>query len=277
MITKQHPPVLTIAGSDSSGGAGIQADLKTMTTLGCYGMSVITALTAQNTCGVQGVLPVPADFVIRQLESVFTDIPPASIKIGMLHDRELIEALHNYLKDKSVSIILDPVMVATSGDVLLNPDALDALQTLLFPLAALVTPNVHEMSLVCGCPLADFEDLETQAGQMADKWSVPFLVKGGDLKGTEYSSDVLVLPGEEPVWYESPRINTPNSHGTGCTLSSAIASFTAHGLSLKKAVNESKQYIRSALESGRNQSWGQGRGPVNHMWNNTNQFSGVYR
>lgn len=270
-----HPPVLTIAGSDSSGGAGIQADLKTMTSLGCYGMSVITALTAQNTMGVQGVLPISSAFVLSQLNSVFDDIKPLTIKIGMLHDKELIESIHKFLKDRKVQIVLDPVMVATSGAPLLQPDALEALQELLFPLAAVITPNVHELALISSSNISCRDDLENNAKNMSSKWNVPFLAKGGDLQRSGLSSDVLAQPDCETFWYESPRVETQNTHGTGCTLSSAIASLLALGFSLNEAVSKSKDYINKALEAGKNQPWGTGHGPVNHMWNLKNNISGV--
>ena len=266
--TIKYPPVLTIAGSDSSGGAGIQADLKTMTSLGCYGMSVITALTAQNTTGVQGVFPVPATFVLDQILSVFDDIPPVVVKIGMLHDIELIEKVHGFLKNRNVKLVLDPVMVATSGDPLLDTDALDGLQELLFPLATLITPNVHEMNLISGGSVSNEEELAGRGAEMAVKWDSPFLVKGGDLKGANSSSDVLVLPGrKEPIWYEGKRVKTRNTHGTGCTLSSAIASHLALGFSLEESIGKSKKYIHSALMASKDQPWGAGHGPVNHMWN----------
>ncbi|QEN08108.1 bifunctional hydroxymethylpyrimidine kinase/phosphomethylpyrimidine kinase [Oceanispirochaeta crateris] len=263
-----HPAVLTIAGSDSSGGAGVQADLKTMTSLGCYGMTVITALTAQNTQGVQGVYPVSTEVVLAQLNAVFEDIPPVTVKIGMLHDQALIEGLYHFLKDRNVRIVLDPVMVATSGDVLLEPDSLQSLQTLLFPLASLITPNIHEIDLISGKKNSSKETMGESALAMAHKWGSPFLVKGGDLQGCGTSSDVLAVPGSDRLlWFESERVETRNTHGTGCTLSSAVASHLALGYSLDEAVSLSKKYISAALEHGKNQSWGQGRGPVNHMWN----------
>ena len=259
MIQSQYPPVLTIAGSDSSGGAGVQADLKTMTSLGCYGMSAITAITAQNTIGVQAVYPIPSDIVLAQLESVFDDIPPEAVKIGMLHDRELIVALYGFLKNRKVKIILDPVMVATSGDVLSSPESLLVLQDLLFPLASLITPNIHEMNLICGSPVSTRGHMAESAREMAMKWSTPFLVKGGDLQGSGTSSDVLAVPGSDALqWFESQRIDTVHTHGTGCTLSSAIASYLALGSSLEEAISLSKLYINAALEFGKQLTWGQG-------------------
>ncbi|MDC7242005.1 MAG: bifunctional hydroxymethylpyrimidine kinase/phosphomethylpyrimidine kinase, partial [Spirochaetales bacterium] len=227
----------------------------------------ITALTAQNTKGVQGVFPVPASFVLEQLESIFSDIPPGAVKIGMLHDSELIKAISSFLKGRDVKIVLDPVMVATSGDPLLEPDALDALQTLLFPLADLVTPNVHELGLIAGNPVKSDDDLRFVGEAQAEVRGTAFLVKGGDLEGSMSSIDYLCLPGEKAVAVEGERVDTRNTHGTGCTLSSSIASHLALGFSLERAVQRSKQYIISALEAGKDQDWGKGRGPVNHMWN----------
>jgi len=261
------PPVLTIAGSDSSGGAGIQADLKTITALGCYGMTAITALTAQNTLGVQGIHPVPADFVTDQLSSIWADIPPLAVKVGMLHDAQLIRAVADFLAaQQQVPLVLDPVMVATSGDPLLDPTALEALQELLFPKASLITPNKRELELLTPFEIADRGSLQDAGMWLFQKWRVPILAKGGDLSGGDQSEDLLIQGDKEVHWFSADRIHTSNTHGTGCTLSSAIASLLALGNPLWESVSISKNFIQSAIYHGQNHGLGKGRGPVNHLW-----------
>lgn len=262
-------PVLTIAGSDSSGGAGIQADLKTMTSLGVYGMSVVTALTAQNTRGVQVVYPLPSDFIKAQLHSVFSDIPPVAVKIGMLHDSDLIETIAAFLKESNaVNIVLDPVMSATSGDRLLSTTAVTSLKSRLFPLAHLITPNVTEAYYLWNKKITSDDDMEKCAVELSRQYNCSILIKGGDLEAqkSENRSDDVLVHDNTISWFKSTRITTNNTHGTGCTLSSAIASELAKGCSLTDAVSRAKEYVLGAIQSNAAIKLGSGNGPVNHMW-----------
>jgi hydroxymethylpyrimidine/phosphomethylpyrimidine kinase len=227
---RQYCKVLTIAGSDSGGGAGIQADLKTFSAIGCYGMSVITALTAQNTRGVKGIHAVPPVFAVQQIEAVFSDMGADAVKIGMLYSAELIEAVAAALKKHNAQkIVLDPVMVAQSGDKLLQDDAIEAVKTHLMPLADVVTPNIPEASVLCGRPLKQWSDIESAAKTLAQHGSRSILIKGGHGDQNQ-STDLLFLVRENRfVSLAADRIETNNNHGTGCTLSSAIASYMARG------------------------------------------------
>ncbi|MDR1123821.1 MAG: bifunctional hydroxymethylpyrimidine kinase/phosphomethylpyrimidine kinase [Elusimicrobiota bacterium] len=248
--------VLTIAGSDSSGGAGIQADIKTITAHGLYASSVITALTAQNTTGVYGVMNVDAAFVTKQLECVFTDIFPDAVKIGMVSEIEIIEAIASALKKfKAANIVLDPVMVATSGGRLISEGAVNALKEKLFPLASLITPNIAEAEAITGLKIENKEDMPAAA----KKFNKPVLLKGGHLKNC---ADDLFYDGKKARWFCAPKINNPNTHGTGCTLSSAVACNLAAGLPLETSIERAKQYITCALKAGLD--LGAGSGPLNH-------------
>ena len=254
---------LTIAGSDCSGGAGIQADLKTFTVFGCYGMTVITAITAQNTRGVRSCYPSDLSSIKEQLEAIFDDIKPDSIKIGMLFSAEIITVVANFLKEHAtgIPIILDPVMVATSGDRLLQEDAVEVLKTQLLPLATLITPNLPEaveLAGKAGDPLVLGSACLALGAQAV-------LIKGGHAQGEE-AKDVLLEQGQEPHWFTSPRLETKNTHGTGCTLSAAIASGLARGLSLENACEVGKKYLFEALKSAQTQQIGSGCGPVNHVF-----------
>ncbi len=261
------PRVLTIAGSDPSGGAGIQADLKTMTALGCYGMSVITALTVQNSRGVSAVHTIPSPLVVDQLKAVLDDITPDSIKMGMVYTPETIKGIARLLRGRSLPLILDPVMVSSSGKPLLERYALNALQEELFPLAALVTPNIQEAGMLLGVTIGNEDDQDHCARQLADKWTVPFLLKGGDLHGSSLCTDLLAHPGRsETARFLSPRVESGNTHGTGCTLSSGIACFRGLGFPLNQAVLKAKEYTLGALQSALSRKWGSGIGAVNHMW-----------
>jgi hydroxymethylpyrimidine kinase/phosphomethylpyrimidine kinase len=255
--------VLTIAGSDCSGGAGIQADLKTMTAHGVYGMSVITALTAQNTMGVQGILSIPGEFVAKQIDSVFSDIRPDSVKIGMMSNVEIIEAVAERLKHyEFTNIVLDPVMVSTSRHRLLEPSAEEALIRILLPMARILTPNLPEaMVLAHRDDIMNREEMLEAAKVIATETGAAILVKGGHL--TDCADDLLYDHGNV-YWYSSPRIDTDNTHGTGCTLSSAIASGLALGLDLNKAVAQAKEYITGALRN--DPHLGHGNGPLNHCY-----------
>ncbi|MGD9613205.1 MAG: bifunctional hydroxymethylpyrimidine kinase/phosphomethylpyrimidine kinase [Kiritimatiellia bacterium] len=267
MSAKTYWRVLTIAGSDSGGGAGIQADLKTFAANGCYGMSVITALTAQNTQGVAGIHPVPVDFVAQQLDAVLSDLGADAVKIGMLFSPELIEAVARKLREYRVArIVLDPVMVAQSGDKLLRDDAVEAMKTHLIPLAEILTPNLPEAEVLLGRNVSGADDMPAAAEELMrfGCWNV--LVKGGHLAGAA-SDDCLFLGAEKRlVRLPGARIETRNNHGTGCTLSSAIAAFLARGLETEEAVRRAKAYVAAAIQAGAAYRIGHGHGPVHHFW-----------
>ncbi|MEY5098332.1 MAG: hypothetical protein RJA36_1051 [Pseudomonadota bacterium] len=262
-----YPRVLTIAGSDSGGGAGIQADLKTFAALGCYGMSAITALTAQNTVGVRAIHGVPAAFLKEQIAAVIEDIGVDAVKIGMLHAPEIVEvvawAVDHYRLER---VVLDPVMVATSGDALIRQETIASLVSELFPRATLVTPNLDEAALLLGRPVREVADLEAAGADLLGLGASAVLLKGGHLGG-EQLTDLLALPAQPAdrwLRLSGPRIATRNSHGTGCTLSSAIAAQLALGLELAEAVKAAHAYIRGALAAGAEVRTGQGHGPLNH-------------
>ena len=255
-------PVLTIAGSDSSGGAGVQADLKTMTMLGCFGMSAITALTAQNTLGVQGICPVPAEFLKQQIAAVCEDIPPAAVKVGMVYDTPQILAIAEAVAQYQLPhVVVDPVMVATSGDPLLKQQAQQALTEQLFPLAELLTPNLPEAEQLTGTSITSPPQMEQAARQLSETYHTAVLLKGGHSVGS--CNDLLYAAGTA-TWFSGQRTDTPNTHGTGCTLSSAIASFLAQGASLEESVRRGKAYISDAIAAGL--SLGHGHGPIAHNY-----------
>jgi hydroxymethylpyrimidine/phosphomethylpyrimidine kinase len=264
---RQYCKVLTIAGSDSGGGAGIQADLKTFSAIGCYGMSVITALTAQNTRGVNGIHAVPPAFAVQQIEAVFTDIGADAVKIGMLYSTDLIEAVAEALKKQGArKIVLDPVMVAQSGDKLVQDDAIEAIKAHLMPLADVVTPNIPEASVLCGRQLKQWSDIESAAETLAQHGSRSILIKGGHGDQNK-STDLLFLARENRfVRLEADRIKTHNNHGTGCTLSSAIASYMAKGHDIEPAVQKAKAYMNQAIAAGAQYQIGHGHGPVHHFF-----------
>ena len=262
--TSQYPRLLTIAGSDSGGGAGIQADLKTFSALGCFGMTAITALTAQNTCGVRAIHAVPPDMLRDQIDAVLEDIGVDAVKIGMLHSPEIVHAVASAIDRHALPhVVLDPVMVATSGAVLIDNPAIAALVRELFGRAVLVTPNLDEASLLVGRTLASEADMQAAALELLAKGARAVLIKGGHLAG-DVVSDLLQVAGSAPHWMRAPRIATANTHGTGCTLSSAIAAHLALGLSLIDAVEAARTYVRSALAAGASVKTGQGGGPLNH-------------
>ena len=257
--------VLTIAGSDSSGGAGIQADLKTITALHCYGMSAITALTAQNTMGVTGIEAVPADFVVAQIRAVFDDIRPDAVKVGMIGSAETAHAIAATLAAYDAqNIVLDPVMVATSGAELASNEVVEVLKEELIPLAKVVTPNIPEAEVLCGMTIKTEEDQVAAAQALLEMGAGHALVKGGH--NTNDANDVFVGPKVGIVWLRGERIETTNTHGTGCTLSSAIACGLAQGgMRAVDASRAAKEYLTGALAAGLN--LGQGSGPLDHMWN----------
>jgi len=256
--------VLSIAGSDSGGGAGIQADLKTISALGCYGMTAITALTAQNTLGVSGIHPVPPEFLKAQLRAVLEDIGVDAVKIGMLHAPDIVHVVawaidHYQLKN----VVLDPVMVATSGDRLIEEATVQLLREELFPRAAVITPNLDEAALLLGRPITGLDSLDAAASDLLAQGARAVLLKGGHLPGDEVM-DVLSQPRQPCLPLQSKRIPSRNVHGTGCTLSSAVACFLAQGLTLPEAVRRARAYILEAIRAGADLRTGQGSGPLCH-------------
>jgi hydroxymethylpyrimidine/phosphomethylpyrimidine kinase len=264
--------LLTIAGSDSGGGAGIQADLKTFSALGCYGMSVICALTAQNTRSVTGIYPVPPEFIALQIDTVIKDIGVDAVKIGMLHSREVIAAVTERLvHHRAPNIVVDPVMVSTGGDKLLQDDAVDALKTLLFPIADIITPNFPEAAMLLNQPVeallsADSSQLETACKHLSAFGPRAVVLKGGHGKSHRMLDLLYTAKDARIRRFESDRIDTRNTHGTGCTLSAAIAAHLAKGLSLDESVVQAKAYITGALEAGAGYQLGNGHGPVHHFF-----------
>ena len=259
-----RPIALTIAGSDSSGGAGIQADLKTFSALGVYGASVLTAITAQNTVGVQGVHMLPAAFVQQQLVSVFDDLTVGAVKTGMLGSVDIIRVVANRLAGLTIPCVVDPVMVATSGDMLIEPDAVAVVKTLLLPVATVVTPNLDEAAaLLRVAPAQSLEELSSQGEALREMGCQAVLMKGGHFGGPT-SDDVLVTE-DGPVVITGGRVATSNTHGTGCTLASAIAAFLAAGLPLEIAVRSAKTYLTDALRAADQLDVGAGNGPVEHL------------
>lgn len=256
---------VTIAGSDSGGGAGIQADLKTFSALGVYGASVIAALTAQNTKGVTGIHDVPPAFVTAQIDAVFSDLRIDAVKIGMLSNAGVIAAVADGLaRHAAKNIVLDPVMVATSGDRLLDPAAMNALRNTLIPRARIITPNLPEAAALLDAPVATTEaGMQTQAERLLAAGAQAVLMKGGHGSGPE-AVDLLVTPNEI-IRFATARIDTKNTHGTGCTLSSAIAAGLAKGLSLNDAVRAAKDYVTAAIAASDRLSIGTGHGPVHHF------------
>ena len=260
---------LTIAGSDSSGGAGIQADLKTMTANGVYAMSAITALTAQNTTGVTDILESTPRFLSEQLDAIFTDIFPDAVKIGMVSSAELIAVIAAKLKAyKAENIVVDPVMVATSGAKLLRSDAVEALCRELLPLAAVLTPNIPEAEILSGMTITDAAGMETAARLISEKYGCAVLCKGGHKVN---DADDLLWREGAGKWFHGKRIDNPNTHGTGCTLSSAIASNLAKGYDLDASVERAKAYISGALAAMLD--LGHGSGPMNHMFALKGEFT----
>lgn len=260
----QYPRVLSIAGSDSGGGAGIQADLKTFAALGCYGMTAITALTAQNTLGVRSIHSVPTQILRDQIDAVVEDIGVDAVKIGMLHSAETVRCVADALRRHQLGrVVLDPVMISTSGAKLIDDAAIDVIVRELFPLADVVTPNLDEAALLAGQALKSEADMEAAARRLLERGANAVLVKGGHLAG-DTVSDLLLARGAQPLWMRAPRIASPNTHGTGCTLSSAIASRLALGDALPQAVERAREFVRGALAAGAHVRTGAGSGPLNH-------------
>lgn len=254
--------ILTIAGSDCSGGAGIQADIKTITVHNMYGMSVITALTAQNTTGVYGIEEISKEFVCSQIDCIYKDIEPDSVKIGMVANKEIIEGIAERLSFYNAkNIVLDPVMVSTSGSKLVSDEAISTLIEKLMPLAKVITPNIKEAEVLCGFKIENTEDMIKAGKQIAQNLNVSVLVKGGHL--SDDAIDILYDDGKIK-YFKSERINNPNTHGTGCTLSSAIACNLAKGKSLEESIKNAKEYLTGAIKA--NLDIGKGRGPLCHTY-----------
>ena len=254
---------LTIAGSDSSGGAGIQADIKTMISNGVYAMSAVTALTAQNTTGVTAIMEVTPEFLAEELDNIFTDIYPDAVKIGMVSSGALLHVIAEKLQEyKARNIVVDPVMIATSGARLISEEAVEVLKNSLLPMAALVTPNIPEAEVLSGRKIVTPEDMIKAAALIGETYHCAVLCKGGHQLND--ANDLLWQKDEQATWFMGKRIDNPNTHGTGCTLSSAIASNLAKGCDLKTSVKYAKNYISGALAAGLN--LGKGSGPMNHAF-----------
>ena len=263
-FTHQYPRVLSIAGSDSGGGAGIQADLKTFSALGCFGMTAITALTAQNTLGVQTIHGVPAPILSAQIDAVVEDIGVDAVKIGMLHAPDIVQAVTETIdRHRLTQVVLDPVMIATSGAVLIGEDAVQALIRQLFTRSQLITPNLDEAGFLVNRPLHTEADMQAAATQLLDMGAQAVLLKGGHLAG-EVVSDLFMSRTAPTFWIRAPRIHSHNTHGTGCTLSSAIAAHLALGQDLTSAIHSAHGYVRTALQAGAHVRTGAGSGPLNH-------------
>lgn len=259
---RSPPRILTIAGSDSGGGAGIQADIKTITMLGGFAMSAITCVTAQNSVGVQALAPMGGSVVAAQIASCIDDIGVDAIKIGMLHDAEIIAHTAKALEGVKVPIVIDPVMIATSGAALIDPEAIAALRETMFPLATLITPNLPELAHLLGRSLNDTAEMAEGARELCGMTGTAVLAKGGHTPD-ERVIDLLIEPLCDPVQYEHARIDTHHTHGTGCTLSSAIATLLGHGQSMEHAVRLSRKFVLSAIEQA--PGFGAGNGPLGHQ------------
>ena len=266
MLTYKYPVVLSIAGSDSGGGAGIQADLKTMSALGCFATTAITAVTVQNTLGITGIHPIPVEFVMAQIKAVMDDLKPSAIKIGVVHSIELAIGIASVLKVyRAIPVVFDPVMVATSGDRLITNDTEETFKLQLFPLAEIVTPNLAEAAILAKMEIHTIGDMKKAAVQIMQYGCNAVLIKGGHLKGPDLYDVYLDKDGDERI-FKSTAIDTVNTHGTGCSLSSAIASYIALGNDLNTSISKSKTYIQNAIEHGKDVKSGEGHGPLNHFF-----------
>ncbi|MBS9523357.1 bifunctional hydroxymethylpyrimidine kinase/phosphomethylpyrimidine kinase [Litoribacter ruber] len=271
-LRNKYIPVLTIAGSDSGGGAGIQADLKTFSALGCFGTSAITAITVQNTLGVTAIHSIPPDIIKGQILAVIEDIKPKAIKIGMLDRPEVVDVIVETLKRyPKIPVVFDPVMVATSGDKLIQDETVEALAKKLIPLCKVITPNLDEAEILTGMKITDKDEMEIAGLKLISKGAKAVLLKGGHLAG-ETVYDVLVKDGNAHLTFDSPKIHTRNVHGTGCTLSSAIAAELAKGHNLEDAVHNAREYIWQAIDQGKDVVTGSGNGPLNHFYNPKKQI-----
>lgn len=265
---KQYKRVLAIAGSDSGGGAGIQADIKTISACGCFAATAITAITAQNTLGVTDIHPIPAETLKNQIRAVLSDIGSDSIKIGMLHNSEAIIAVEEVLSEFNMkNIVLDPVMVATSGNTLLENEAIETLKRVLIPKVRIITPNIPEAEILSGEKINGQEDLPRHAEKIAEQFNVSVLLKAGHLNDDELIDVLYNAETNELKKFKSKRIYSKNTHGTGCTLSSALAAFLAQGNDLNDALQKAKNYINDAIIAGADYTIGKGHGPVHHFYN----------
>lgn len=258
---------MSIAGSDSCGGAGIQADIKTISALGGYAATAITAVTAQNTCGITAIHPIPPEVTAAQIEAVMSDLRPRAVKIGMVNDAATAEAIAEVLlRRRPEFVVLDPVMVSTSGSKLIDDDAIDVITRRLMPIATLITPNLNEAQALVQAELCTVEDMQQAARQLLRYGSRAVLIKGGHLQGAQMC-DVLQVNGEhECHFYTSPKVESRNTHGTGCTLSSAIATRLALGDTLTAAIQRAKSYVFQGIKAGKDIHIGEGHGPINHFY-----------
>lgn len=265
---KKYTSILTIAGSDSSGGAGIQADLKTISALGAYGATAITALTAQNTTGVKSIYPIPASFLTAQIEAVMDDIEPTGIKIGMINETEVVKAIvHAIDKYRPTFVVFDPVMVSTSGHRLVEESAIELLCKELIPRCTLITPNLKEAELLLSKNITTIDEMKVAATELVNRTQTSVLIKGGHLAGGEMC-DVLQLVNEPtPYLFSTQQIESKNTHGTGCTLSAAIATYLAFGYTIPHAVAQAKEYVTKGIAAGKEVAIGRGHGPLNHSHN----------
>lgn len=264
---KIYPRVLTIAGSDSGGGAGIQADIKTISATGSYAMSAITAVTVQNTVGVESVYPVPPSTIGAQIHSVLSDIGADAVKIGMLHSSEVIRTVRMSLEPYAMkNIVIDPVMVSTSGHRLIEESAIETLISELIPMARIITPNIPEAEVLLGKRITGMDELKDAAVRLSMNGRISVLMKAGHMEEGPLTDWLYNAEDDTLTGFEGVRIDTPNTHGTGCTLSSAIASYLSQGKSLGEAVQAAKTYISEAIRSGASFSIGHGHGPVDHFW-----------
>jgi hydroxymethylpyrimidine/phosphomethylpyrimidine kinase len=261
-----YPSVLTIAGFDGSGGAGIQGDIKTISALGCYATSVLTALPVQNTCGVRSIYPISPEVVQAQLQAILDDISPDAIKIGMVHTAELVEVIVNTLQQyPKIPVVFDPVMVATSGHWLLDENTVQTIVKKLFPLAAVITPNLDEAAVLTGMPVHSLADMRIAGQKIIELGCRSVLLKGGHLDTTQLTSLYFANDGTVDE-YNSEKVDTQNTRGTGCALSSAIAAYTARGQSLSEAVESAQEYVYQAILQGKDVQIGEGNGPLNHFF-----------
>lgn len=266
-MKKKYNRVLTIAGSDSGGGAGIQADIKTISAMGCYAASAITAVTVQNTLGVQAVHPVPLDILESQIDAVLSDIGTDAIKIGMLHSADVVMIVADMLKKYRISnVVLDPVMVSTSGHRLIEEDAVEVIKKRLIPLARVITPNIPEAEILAGSKIAGEKDFDDIARKLSNNGEVSVFLKAGHLDGDDLVDYFYNAEDDSITRLSSIRVRTRNTHGTGCTLSSAFAAALAKGKGLTESAESAKQYIEQAIISGADYEIGGGHGPVNHFF-----------
>lgn len=266
-MKKRYNTVLTIAGSDSGGGAGIQADIKAISAMGCYAASAITAITVQNTLGVQAVHPVPLDILRGQIDAVLSDIGADAVKIGMLHSSEVVILVAEMIEKYAIrNVVLDPVMVSTSGHRLIEEDAVEVIKSRLLPLARVITPNVPEAEILAGCKIAGEDEFEAIARRLSDNGNVSVLMKAGHLSGDSLVDYFYNAEDDTITRLQSKRVQTKNTHGTGCTLSSAFAASLAKGENLTDAAISAKRYIEQAIISGAEYEIGKGHGPVNHCF-----------